>query len=164
MQTFYEMEYLGEAIGVKLESAGGLTTWEAFPLYRHQKAVDRIRATISPIEGAGSGCACIHAADVSIQFPDGSKKRPDIAIFCREPEESDESTTLLPEAVIEIISKGYEAKDIDVGIPYFISQGVKDAIAFDPMTQIVTHVRRDSRREHVSPVAIRLECGCVCVV
>lgn len=164
MQTFYEMEYLGEALGVKLESAGGLTTWEAFPLYRHQKAVDRIRATIAPIAGAGIGCACVHAADVSIEFPDGSQKRPDIAIFHREPEESDEAATLLPEAVIEIISKGYEAKDLDVGIPFYIAQGVKDVIAFDPNTKVVTHVRRDSRAEHVSPVVIYLECGFVCVV
>ena len=164
MQTFYELEYMGEALGVKLESAGGLTTWEAFPLYRHQKAVDRIRATIGPMRNTGGRCACVHAADVSIEFPDGSHKRPDIALLCREPEESDKFLTLLPEAVIEIISEGYEAKDMEVGIPFYIAQGVKDVIALNPSTKVVTHVRRDSRVEHVSPVTIQLECGCICTV
>ncbi len=164
MQSFYNLDYLGEAIGVKLESAGGLTTWEAFPLYRHQKAVDKIRATIAPTPGTGDGCACVHAPDISIAFPDGSQKRPDIALFCREPEESDEATTLLPEAVIEIISKGYEAKDLDVGIPFYIAQGVRDVVAFDPVTKKVTHVRNGSRVEHTSPVALQFECGCACIV
>lgn len=42
-----------------------------------------------------------------MQFPDGSLRRPDVAIFCREPDEQDDAITLVPEAVIEVVSKGY---------------------------------------------------------
>ncbi len=42
-----------------------------------------------------------------MQFPDGSLRRPDVAIFCREPDEQDDAITLVPEAVIEVVNKGY---------------------------------------------------------
>jgi hypothetical protein len=60
------------------------------------------------------GCACYSLQDVLIRFPDPdqSLKRPDIAIFCDEPPESDEALELLPQAVIEILSLGYEDKDL----------------------------------------------------
>src|SRR4029453_15978225 len=105
--------------------------------------VDRIRATIKPQDAAR--CACVHAADVYIQFPDGSLKRPDISIFCREPDdkEQEEAITLVPEAVIEVVSKGYEAKDLEIGPRFYLSQGVKDVVVFDPTTLLVLHLRRD---------------------
>ena len=96
-----------DELGVRLEIVGGLPIWEAYTLYRHQKAVDRIRATIVQGRSPGTECTCIHTSDVYVSFPDGSLKRPDIAIFCREPEEEDAAITLVPEAVIEVISKGY---------------------------------------------------------
>ena len=73
-----------EDLGVRLEIAGKLAIWEASPLYKHQKAVDRIRDSFRKIERDGSVCACIDVADVYVQFPDGSLKRPDISVFCRE--------------------------------------------------------------------------------
>ncbi|TCT21497.1 Uma2 family endonuclease [Thiobaca trueperi] len=147
-----------EELGVRLEIVGGLPIWEAQPLYRHQKAVDRIRSSIAP--EAERGCACVHVADVYVSFPDGSLKRPDIAIFCREPDEQDEAIRLIPEAVIEIISKGYESKDLQIGPPFYLDQGVKDVIVFNPYTLAVLHVRRDAVSELRSPVSIRLTCGC----
>lgn len=54
-------------------------------------------------------------SDVYVSFPDGSLKRPDISIFCQEPAEEEEAITLVPEAVIEIVSKGFEAKDFEIG-------------------------------------------------
>lgn len=155
-----------EELGIRLEIVRGLPIWEAHPVYRHQKAVDRIRATIERATDAGdtARCACVHVADVYVSFPDGSLKRPDISIFCREPEEEDEAITLVPEAVIEIISKGYEAKDLEIGPHFYLSQGVKDVVVFDPYTLLVLHVRRDSVMRQVSPVELRLECGCRCVV
>jgi len=153
-----------DELGVRLEIVGGLPIWEAHPVYKHQKAIDRIRATIQPIEPDSPACACVHASDVYVSFPDGSLKRPDIAIFCREPDEEDEAVKLVPEAVIEIISKGYEAKDLELGPRFYLSQGVKDAVVFDPYTLVVLHVRRDGATRQVSPVEIVLECGCTCTV
>jgi hypothetical protein len=40
--------------------------------------------------------------------------------------------TLVPEAVIEVISKGCEAKDLEIGPPFCLSQGAKDVVMFDP--------------------------------
>jgi Uma2 family endonuclease len=98
---------------------------------------------------------------VYIQFPNGLK-RPDISILCREPseEEQDSALTIIPEAVIEVVSKGYEAKDLEIGPPFYLSQGVKDVIVFDPLTLLVLHVRKDRTTRQVSPVIIDLECGC----
>ena len=151
-------------MGVRLEIVSGLPIWEAHPVYRHQKAVDRIRKTIKLVATDPAACACVDVADVYIHFPDGSLKRPDISIFCREPDEEDEAITLVPEAVIEIISKGYEAKDLEIGPRFYLSQGVKDVVVFDPYTLLVLHVRRDGATRQVSPVEILLECGCKCLV
>ena len=156
-----------EELGVKLEIMGGLPIWEAHPVWRHQKAIDRIRATIMPIPSVSplpKPCACIHASDVYISFPDGSLKRPDIAIFCAEPPDDDEAITLIPEAVIEIVSKGYEAKDLELAPHFYLAQGVKDVVVFDPYTLLVLHVRRDQAQRLISPVTLDLECGCRCVV
>lgn len=95
-----------------------------------------------------------------MQFPDGSLKRPDVAIFCREPDEQDDAIRLLPEAVIEVVSKGYEAKDLELGPRFYLSQGVKDVVVFDPSTLLVLHVRVDGARRLVSPQRFELECGC----
>jgi Uma2 family endonuclease len=147
-----------EELGIRLEVVGGLPIWEAHPVLRHQRAVDRIRASIR--QRSGEGCGCVHAGDVYVQFPDGSLKRPDVSIFCREPDEQDDAVRLLPEAVIEVVSKGYEAKDLELGPRFYLSQGVKDVVVFDPSTLLVLHVRADSARRLVSPQPLALECGC----
>jgi Uma2 family endonuclease len=146
-----------EELGIRLEVVSGLPIWEAHPVWKHQKAIDRIRATIV---GRGSGCACVHASDVYVQFPDGSLKRPDIAIFCREPDEAEDAISLVPEAVVEVVSKGYEAKDLEIGPPFYLAQGVKDVIVFDPTSLLVLHARRDKTVRQTSPQALVLECGC----
>lgn len=148
-----------DELGVRLEIVNGLPIWEAQPLYRHQKHVERIAGGIRP--GTTGGCECIHALDVYIEFPNGLK-RPDVSIFCHEPteEEQDKALTMIPEAVIEVVSKGYEAKDLEVGPPFYLSQGVKDIIVFDPTTLLVLHVKQNGTTRRVSPVEIQLECGC----
>ena len=148
-------------LGIRLEIVNGLPIWEAQPLYRHQKHVERICQGISKPTDDDSACNCVHAMDVYIQFPNGIK-RPDISIFCNEPdeEEQDYALTMIPEAVVEVVSKGYEAKDLEIGPPFYISQGVKDVIIFDPLTLLVLHVRKDKTTRQVSPVDIELECGC----
>ncbi len=153
-----------EELGIRLEIMGGLAIWEAQPVWKHQKAVDRIRKSILPRAGASEACGCVHAADVYVQFGDGSLKRPDISIFCREPDEEEEAIRLVPEAVIEVVSRGYEAKDLELAPPFYLAQGVKDVIVFDPSTLLVLHVRRDGARRMTSPVTIDLACGCSCEV
>jgi Uma2 family endonuclease len=154
-----------DELGIRLEIVRGLPIWEPSPVYKHQKAVDRIRASVRvQDERGGNACGCIHAADIYVQFADGSLKRPDIAIFCREPEEEEEAVRLVPEAVIEVISKGYEAKDLDIAPSFYLSQGVKDVIIFNPYTLVVLHVHGEGAARHVSPCEIGLECGCWCTV
>jgi Uma2 family endonuclease len=62
--------------------------------------------------------------------------------------------------VLEVLSKDYEKKDPEIGAPFYLAQGVKDVILFDPRTQEVTHRRRDGTTRQISPVTIKLECGC----
>jgi Uma2 family endonuclease len=156
-----------EDFGIRLEIVDGLPIWEPYPVYKHQKAVDRIRATIERIaasESGGGGRDCIHISDVYVSFPDGSLKRPDISIFCREPEDEEEAIKLVPEAVIEVISKGYETKDLEIGPRFYLSQGVKDVVVYNPYTLVVLHIKRDEVTRHVSPIEINLSCGCRCTV
>ena len=156
--TFEELVEMADDAGVKLEITGGIPTWEAFPGMRHQKTVGRIFVSVERL--SGSECACFQVSDAYIKFPDGSLKRPDIAIFCEEPPDIDEAYPQIPEAVLEVLSKDYEKKDTEIGAPFYLEQGVKDVILFDPRTREVTHRRRDGDRLLKSPVTIELECGC----
>ncbi len=80
-----DLEALLRIGAIKLERTAGIPTWEAQPGSRHQMVVDRIRASIAPLSDNAQGCGCYHLADVAIRFPDGSLKRPDVAIFCAPP-------------------------------------------------------------------------------
>ena len=167
IQKLLEEEFAGvDESGVRLERVGGLTVWEAQPVYKHQAAIRRIQDSIGPTETFDGDCACIWIADVSLVFSDGSQIRPDIAIYGREPDEDEQESaiTMIPEAVIEVISKGYEAKDYEVGVPFYIAQGVKDVVTLDPRTREVRHYKRSGVLYFTSPVEILLECGCVCTV
>jgi len=148
-----------DELGVRLEFVNRLPLWEAQPLYRHRKHVERIAGGIRA--KTMEGCACIYALDVYIQFPNGLKS-PDIAIFCREPTEEEQHSvsTLIPEAVIEVVSEGFEAKDSEISPPFYLSQGVKDIVVFDPTTLLVMHVKQNSTTHQVPPIEIELECGC----
>ncbi|MFI5387298.1 MAG: Uma2 family endonuclease, partial [Fimbriimonadales bacterium] len=153
-----------DEVGVRLEMVGGLPIWEAMPGPRHQREVFRIQSSVKRPEGSGADCGCIALSDVAIRFEDGSFKRPDIAIFCRQPDEEDEATSLIPEAVVEIVSKRYEAKDYEIGLPFYLKAGVKDVIIFDPSRNHVLHARCEGQKELASPVTFQLECGCTCTV
>jgi Uma2 family endonuclease len=71
---------------------------------------------------------------------------------------------MVPEAVVEVTSEGYEVKDIEIGLPFYLEQGVKDVVVYDLRTRVVTHARRDGTRTHVAPVGIDFECGCSCQI
>jgi len=151
-----------DTLGIRIERVAGLTVWEAQPAFQHQSEIFRIQTSIRPLPG--SSCGCVQVADCTLAFADGSQKRPDISIFCRIPDEVEIATTLLPETVIEVISKDYEAKDYDVGVPYYLRVGVKDVITLDPRPGEVRHYRREGVTYHTPPVEIALECGCTCLV
>jgi Uma2 family endonuclease len=85
-------------------------------------------------------------------------------MFCREPEEEEEASRLVPEAVIEVTSKGYAARDLELGAPFYIAQGVKDMVIFNPYTLVMLHIRKDHAAHYVSPVEIMLACGRRCTV
>jgi Uma2 family endonuclease len=152
---------MAERAGIRLEIVGGIPVWELFPNVRHQRAVDRIRASINAVKDSLPSCACVHLADVYIRFPDGSLKRPDISVFCGEPTEQTTAITMLPEAIVEILSEDYEAKDLAVGVPFYLRMGIKDILVLDPITLQVRHFRPShSEATYTSPVALTLTCGC----
>ncbi len=153
-----------DELGIRLEIVNGLPVWEASPVMRHQQAIDRIRESIKKTEKSDKPCECLHVADIYIQFPDGSLKRPDVSIFCKTPTETDEAVKEIPDAVIEIISKGYEKKDLEVSVPFYLANGVKDIVVFNPYTDAVLYFSNGEKREMTSPVEIELECGCRCTV
>ena len=69
-----------------------------------------------------------------------------------------------PDAVVEVVSKGYEVKDFEIAPKFYLSQGVKDVVVFDPYTSEVMHVREGEVSRKQSPLKIELLCGCVCTV
>ncbi|MBC8134614.1 MAG: hypothetical protein H8F28_01835 [Fibrella sp.] len=74
------MSVEADAIGLRLELVCGIPVFEAFPVARHQAAIFRIQnSTRSDVSG-DIPCQCLQYAGVQIRFPDGSRKRPDIAI------------------------------------------------------------------------------------
>ncbi len=161
-----------EEAGLKLEVINGLPVWETFPAVRHQKSIFRIQQSISILQIEKSiepsaddiPCGCFHYSDIYVRFPDGSLRRPDIAIFCTDALEQDEAVTTVPEAVIEIVSAGYEAKDLELGPLFYLAQGVKDVVVFEPLTETVIHSRRTGMMRSASPTTISLECGCIVTI
>lgn len=149
---------------VRLEYVRGQTKWEASPASRHQKTLQRIERALRPIPDHPSGCCCFTLTDTLIRFndPDHSIKRPDLAIFCTEPPDSDEALAIIPVAVVEVISLGYEEKDLGSdGAPFYLAYGVEDVFVVDPRAGVVYHdTVGQQRTSHPIPVTFDLPCGC----
>ena len=166
MPTF-ESDSIDELIragAIRLEITNGIPTWEAFPSLRHQMIIDVIRTTIKPIGGADTDCECFNAPDIYVRFPDGSLKRPDVSIFCKALPAQDDAVTVVPDAVIEIVSRGYEYKDVVINPPFYLGQGVRDVVIYDPSSQRVAHYTRGGVTNHFAPVTLALSCGCECTI
>lgn len=149
---------------IRLEITRGIPTWEVSPSSRHQRMVFRIQTSIKPLPGSDKGCECAHLSDVYIRFADGSLKRPDIAIFCADPPDQDEALTVIPQAVIEVVSPGYEYKDIELNPQFYLAQGVQDVVIVDPRADVVSHYRTTEVRTLRTPIMVELLCGCQCDV
>jgi len=149
-----------ESIGVRLEMVAGTPYWEAMPGRRHHDALMGIRDSFVRGGSASSGCGCHGYVELLIRFPDGSLKTPDLSIFCERPSEPEGAVTTVPEAVVEIVSPGFERKDLEIGPPFYLSQGVRDVVVSDPRSRVVTHFRAGSVETLTAPVAIKLACGC----
>jgi len=103
---------------------------------------------------------CFAVSDAYIKFPDGSYKRPDIAIFCKEPPDTEEALSIVPDAVVEVISRGFENKDLVIGAPFYLSQGVKDVVVVNPVDGTVHHFTTQREMIYDSPQSITLTIGC----
>lgn len=149
---------------VRLEYVRGRTRWEASPSRRHQKALQRIERSVRPASDAATGCACFALSNVLIRFPDPERsiKRPDLAILCEEPPDSDEALDMVPVAVVEILNPGYEDKDLGPdGAPFYLEHGVLDVVVVDPRGSAVIHVRPDLPPVTLqAPAMLFLTCGC----
>ncbi len=164
MRDFERLSNEADAIGLRLEVVRGVPVFEAFPVARHQAVIFRIQSSIRPNVLGDAPCPCLHYADVQIRFPDGSRKRPDIAIFCQEPEQTTE-ITVSPEAVVEVISADYKEKDLLIGVPFYQQVRIPDIIVFDPETNEVRHWRNGgNEKKYQSPVTLDLLCGCTITV
>lgn len=149
-----------ESVGVRLEMVAGTPYWEAMPGRRHHDALMDIRDGFVRSGPASNGCGCYGYVELLIRFPDGSLKTPDLSIFCERPAEPEGAVTAVPEAVVEIISPGFERKDLEIGPPFYLSQGVRDVVVYDPRSQAVTHFRAGFKDALTAPISISLACGC----
>ncbi len=145
--------------------SNGKRIWEASPGPLHQMIVDEIRATIQPAGAETAGgvdCAGRHLAAVYIRLPDGSLVRPDISIFCTRPPRQRQALTLVPPAIIEVVSPNYETKDLEDLPPIYLANGVLDVLVVDADQRRVTHFRGADSRSFAMPLTLDLQCGCRC--
>ena len=160
MRDFERLSREADAIGLRLEIVRGIPVFEALPVARHQAAIFRIQSSIRAKVLEDTPCHCAHYSDVQIHFSDGSRKRPDIAIFCEEPEQTTEITAV-PKVVVEVISADYEEKDLLISVPFYQQVQIPDIIVFDPETNVVRHWRNvTDKASYLFPVTIELLCGC----
>lgn len=146
---------------VRLEITGGLPTWEAMPGALHNGVVDDIRQALTRMNIDNHTCGCYHIADTYIQFGASLLRRPDIAIFCERPPRPDGALNgVIPGAVIEILSAGYEQKDRDA-IPLYLAAGIVDVILVDPRTNSAErHTINEATVTNGLPITWRLSMGC----
>ena len=158
--TLWRLLHEADELGVRLEVVGDALTWEGVPGFRHQEIVGRVQESFDRPTGSESVCV----AGVYVRFPSGVVKRPDIAIFCRRPEQEEGFVRMAPEAVVEITSPEYEEKDLVSGPPLYLANGVKDVVVLQRSTGLVHHWTATGSCAVPSPVTIELVCGCRVVV
>ena len=157
LRTAEEIEFIlnsAEEAGIRIEFVGALPLWEAMPSARHQDAVRNIDRSIT------SEIAMYTVVNAYVSFPDGSLKRPDISIFGERPKERDTAIKTVPLAVVEVLSPGFETKDLQIGPSFYLSQGVEDIVVFDPRTNTAHHFTRAGTTRQSAPARLELGMGC----
>ncbi len=160
--TYRDIERLAYQ-GVRLEVTGGRTTWEAYPGALHNGVVDDIRHNLTQDnQSTAAPCGCHHIADTYIAFGPHLLRRPDIAVFCEKPPRPDGAITgVVPGAIIEVLSDGYEQKDRDVTALY-LAVGVCDVILVDLRAQTATWYQTGVAPQILDlPTTLSLQMGCV---
>lgn len=149
-------------VGIRVEISGQLPIWEMMPSPMHMLDAQAISETIRPApNAANSGCGCFHAQDMAIRFPDGSIRRPDISIFCTRPARTREAATLIPTAVVEVVSPTSHEKDIVISPPFYLSHGVRDVFVYNPETLTVIHFTSGPPQSHPIPTEFETASGCL---
>lgn len=143
---------------VNLQLTAGTTTWEAMPGVRHQRIIADVWSSLRRARADG----CHAVMDVMVRFPEGSFRSPDVAIYCQSLPDKDGATDILPAAVVEIVSAGYEEKD-RIGLPFYLAQGVLDVV-YDPRTGEVLHATPEGQTTHQAPVDLDFACGCTVTI
>jgi Uma2 family endonuclease len=142
----------------------GISTVEPTPKSRHQEIVQNLLDSIYCRLGEASNCDCVSIADARIRFPDGSRKRADIALFRGGGDESGEIITC-PQVVIEVLQSEFIAKDLVIGVPFYQRVRIPDIIVFDPEANVVRHWRNGgNEKSYTSPVTLDLLCGCTITI
>ena len=142
---------------VRLEFVEGIPTWECGGSTRHQVTITNILKSIEPGQAIGEPFSIYK---VLISFPDGSFKQPDISIFGGEPEAGEEALAVIPMAIVEVLSPGFEHKDLLVGPPFYLKHGVLDVVVVDPRAGAGKHFTSEGVTDFASPCKISLQCGC----
>lgn len=148
---------------VKIQMTDGVPTWEAMPGFKHQRIVQSTFLSVRRMPNSENDCGCHRFLDVMIRFPDGSFRSPDIAIYCQEPPDVDGAGDVIPVAVIEIVSQHYELKD-QIGLPFYLSQGIADVVLYDPRTGEVIHATPQGQTTHTAPAELEFACGCAVTI
>lgn len=160
LPTYQDIQRLAHQ-GVRLEITGGMPTWEAMPGALHNGVVDDIRQNLTRYNAPDAPCGCHHIAATYIEFAPTLLRRPDIAIFCTKPPRPDGAITgLIPGAVIEVLSVGYEQKDCDA-VALYLNAGVHDVLLVDPRQQTVAwHCCTRAVQLLTLPTTCTLQMGC----
>ncbi len=87
-------------------------------------------------------------------FQQGSRKRPENSIFCTKTTEQESGVTQIPDVVIEILTEDYQAKDREAGLPFYLSQNIRDIVPFNPYTGEIAHYAEGGVHLLQSPSAI----------
>lgn len=160
-KELFERLIQADEAGVRLEIEQGRTVWEFFPSIAHQHVIQEVFLSVRKL---GTGEGCFRYLDAYVQLADGSIKRPDLALYCTQPPLTTEVARVTPGAVVEVVSRGYERKDLDSGPSLYLSNGVRDVLVVQPELGETRHFRRDGVRVVRQGVQVALEMGCAVTV
>jgi hypothetical protein len=159
---FFRIAEMAEDAGLRVEISRDLPIWELMPSPMHMLDAEAISQTIRPGRRAAEiGCGCHHIRDVAIRFPDGSLRRPDISVFCTRPPRTRQATTVIPTAVIEVVSPTSVMKDTQISPPFYLSHGVQDVFVYDPEALTVRHFHGEKANTFSVPADFETESGCI---